>query len=147
MPICCQAASLRYYKYMPHVKCPNILWVEPDLQLSVLYQRAAKAGGLKTQIAHSADDALAQIEKCKPHLILLEVQLAGHNGIELLQEIKSYPDWQNIPVIFVTVVPGAELGLTKQIMNQLVIRGYFYKPTLKLPLLLNAIYAELEVSA
>jgi CheY-like chemotaxis protein len=38
----------------------------------------------------------------RPHLILLDLNLPGIRGTELLQEIKSHPELRRIPVIVLT---------------------------------------------
>jgi CheY-like chemotaxis protein len=43
-----------------------------------------------------------------PHLILMDIQLPGVDGFELIRQLKAHPQWQTVPVIAVTAMamPG-----------------------------------------
>jgi signal transduction histidine kinase len=83
-------------------------------------------------VAKEGKDALRKIGFAKPDLILLDVMMPGMNGFEVCQVLKSQPDTQNIPVIFMTAladtvdkVRGLELGaadyITKPIQHEEVL--------------------------
>ena len=42
-----------------------------------------------------------------PHLILMDIQLPGVDGFELIRQLKAHPLWQNVPVIAVTAMAMA----------------------------------------
>ena len=42
------------------------------------------------------------LEKIKPDLILLDVEMPEVNGFDVLAEMKAHPEWKAIPVIFLT---------------------------------------------
>jgi diguanylate cyclase (GGDEF)-like protein/PAS domain S-box-containing protein len=52
--------------------------------------------------AGCADEALEQLEKVTPDLILLDYMLPDMDGVLLLRIIRSSPRWQYVPVIFLT---------------------------------------------
>lgn len=52
--------------------------------------------------AKTAQQAVFLADEHKPDVVVLEPQMARHNGIEFLYEFKSYPEWQRIPVILLT---------------------------------------------
>lgn len=58
--------------------------------------------------ARSGYEALEGVEKHKPALILLDIQLPDINGIELCKILKKNPITESIPIIFVTSL--AEIG-------------------------------------
>jgi len=103
--------------------------------------------GITSEWQSSAQDAIDSIDKSKPKLIILELQLHVHNGIEFLHELRSYPDWQMIPIILLTLVPEHELGLSEDSKKQLNIVGYHYKPHTSLEQLVEFVNEELKRSA
>jgi len=48
------------------------------------------------------------IERIKPDLILLDIEMPEMNGFEVMERLKSSDDYKNIPVIFLTSVRSAE---------------------------------------
>jgi len=117
----------------------DVLIVEPDALLAETYAKALLKAGLRSRVAHSAQDAVNEVDKKLPKLVLLEVQLAAHNGIEFLYELRSHADWRHVQVVILSLVPQAELGLTPEIMEQLGIAAYFYKPQAKLAVLTSTV--------
>jgi hypothetical protein len=50
-----------------------------------------------------------------------------------LYELRSYPDWQALPVVIVTNVPAGEFqGSWQFLKNELGVLSYHYKPLLSL---------------
>jgi DNA-binding response OmpR family regulator len=124
-----QAINWRYYRFMTATTLPHsVLLVEPDKLLATSYRKALGREGIAADWQQTAQGAINSIDRVKPQLILLEVQLHGHNGIEFLHELRSYTDWQKIPIVLFTLVPEHELGLTAEAKEQLSIVDYKYKP-------------------
>lgn len=117
----------------------NILLLEPDKKLGGTYKRALEKAGHKVQWAAHAQDAVHLADKVRPGLVILELQLAGHNGIEFLHEFRSYPEWQGIGVILLTLVPPQSLQISQEIMDSFGIVGALYKPATTLKQLISVI--------
>lgn len=73
---------------------------------------------------NSGTRALKYLHQEKPDLILLDIQMAGKNGIETLREIRSMIGLSDIPVIMLTgmenresVVESARLGICDYILK------------------------------
>ena len=88
----------------------NVLVVEPDELLAKTYRRILTDSGYYVRSSTNAQDAIIDIDSTKPDVILVEIQLRLHNGIELLNEIRSYPDLSEIPIIVLTYVPEASFS-------------------------------------
>jgi CheY-like chemotaxis protein len=52
--------------------------------------------------APTAEDALGLLARRRPDLILLDLQLPGMDGLELVRRLKADPDRKDIPVIAVS---------------------------------------------
>lgn len=117
----------------------KILLIEPDRQLADIYLDAIKRHGYAASRASGAQSAVTQTDLELPDAIVLELALATHNGIEFLYELRSYPEWQNIPIIILSQVPpppNFTMQMNKQRLN---IVKYLYKPATSLKILLENI--------
>ncbi len=110
----------------------HILIIEPDKQLGRTYQACLKREGHQVDWVAHAQDAVHVADEKQPDVVILELQLSRHNGIEFLYEFRSYPEWQNVPVILLTLVPPAALSITAAMMERLGIVGCLYKPATSL---------------
>lgn len=116
-----------------------VLLVEPDKLLGDTYKKALKRNGLKVELVSSAQSAIHFLDSHTPMVIVLEIQLAKHNGVEFLYELRSHQDWRDIPVIVNSMVPDNILGLTDGVQKQLGIDKVLYKPKTTLTELLELI--------
>lgn len=123
---------------------PSILIVEPDHILASSYCNFLAKFGYLVQVADSAQGAIEAIDKNPPNLIILELQLRLHNGIELLNELQSYGDLKNIPVVVLSFIPERLVFTQAFMMKQYRVARYFYKPTTSLSDLKSALEEILE---
>lgn len=107
----------------------NILLVEPNNILGKAYLQSLEQAGHEVLWCTSGQMGLLAADNEAPDVVVLELQLPGHNGIEFLYEFRSYRDWQAIPIVVHTFVPEA---LSPQQRSQLNIISYLYKPATKL---------------
>jgi putative two-component system response regulator len=56
--------------------------------------------------APSGERALSFLEKSTPGLILLDVEMPGMSGYDVIEKLKQDERWQDIPVIFLTAQEG-----------------------------------------
>jgi len=126
----------------------KILLVEPDRLLADTYKKALAKDGHTVKTAATAQAAITTADDKQPDLVILEVQLVEHSGIEFLYEFRSYPEWQDIPVLIHSNVPPAEFNDSQQILkNQLGVDYYLYKPRTTLQELLYSVREQLSVPA
>ena len=126
----------------------QILLIEPDRLLAESYVQALLHAGHEVQATGGAQAAIMSADAIPPDLVVLELQLVEHSGIEFLYEFRSYPEWQDVPVIIQTHVPQAEFADNWQLLQQeLGVQGYLYKPRTSLGQLLVAVDEHLPVAA
>jgi signal transduction histidine kinase len=86
----------------PHPDFILIVDDNPD-NLSVLSQ-TLKGAGYAIRVAVDGEDALDQIERAVPVLILLDVMMPGIDGFETCRRIKKNAKTQAVPIIFMTAL-------------------------------------------
>ena len=76
-----------------------------------------KAEGHQISVALNGAQALQVMRKVRPDLVLLDVLMPEMDGYEACARIRAVPEWQDIPVIFLTgkteaadIVRGFEVG-------------------------------------
>ena len=125
-----------------------ILLVEPDKILAQIYAVALGGTDHRVTICAGAQAAITAADRAAPDIVVLELQLVEHSGIEFLYEFRSYPEWQTIPVLIHSQVPPAEFAASRQLLEEeLGVRDYLYKPRTSLSELLAAVRGQLPVPA
>lgn len=81
----------------------KVLLIEPDAFLAEALMALISARGHEVFWKKTAQSALDSLEDSVPEAIILELQLGLHNGIEFIYELRSYSEWQNIPIIVHTI--------------------------------------------
>lgn len=117
----------------------KILLVEPDILLAKTYGQALLRDGHDARWCTTADQAILAADDMTPDLIVLEPQLAAHGGVEFLYEFRSYPEWDLIPVYLFSRLPVADFALSKEMMSNLGVHGYWLKTRMSLTLFLRAV--------
>ena len=113
----------------------SILLIEPDSILGDIYKKTLTQAGHMVILSKGAQAAVQAADKVLPDIVILELQLSGHSGVEFLYEFRSYPEWQKIPVILHTLVPEESVTLPPQ----LGVSGHLYKPATSLKQLVRAV--------
>lgn len=86
---------------------PDIFYVEDDTDFAFIMEHAIQEvnDGLNVKIIENGKDALDALReltdaKVRPKLILLDMNLPGLSGLDLLKRIKEIPFLKYVPVIF-----------------------------------------------
>jgi DNA-binding response OmpR family regulator len=106
----------------------NIILLEPDKLLGEIYTAALTAAGHSIRPVVSAQAAVHRADTDMPDLVISELQLPRHNGVEFLYEFRSYAEWLHIPVIVQTFVPPHELQRAAILSRELGVVRTLYKP-------------------
>ena len=76
-----------------------------DEAINIRLLREALKEDYRLLVATNGEKALRQLEVHDDiNLVLLDVNMPGISGIQVLDIIKKNPEWQNIPIIFVTAM-------------------------------------------
>ncbi|MGL5034212.1 MAG: response regulator [Microcystaceae cyanobacterium] len=83
-----------------------IILVVDDLPQNVhLLLEILELAGYNSTFAQSGKEALLRLEKVKVDLILLDLMMPVMDGVELCSRIKENPEYEAIPIIFITAYP------------------------------------------
>ncbi len=80
----------------------NILLVDDDPLVIRMYQNKLTKDGYAVKIASNGEEALIQVMKERPDLILLDIMMPKMNGVETLKALKGEEKTKGIPVIILT---------------------------------------------
>ena len=116
----------------------RILLVEPDQYLAVIYSSALQHNGHIVSIARTVAQSVNLLDAEKFDLMIIELKIAQHNGIELLYEMRSYVDWNKIRIIIHSSVPEQKM-MTSKTIDQLDVDKYLFKPRTSLSELCNSV--------
>lgn len=75
----------------------KILIVDDEEHIRMLYQVELEDEGYEVITAADGRDLLGLIQREQPNLVVLDIKMAGYNGLDLLQEIRNR--FYNLPVI------------------------------------------------
>jgi putative two-component system response regulator len=87
--------------------------------------KGALGGDFVIKAAINGMIALKIVEKAPPHLILLDIQMPGMDGFEVMSRLQAVENTQRIPVIFLTGESDNEI---RQRAFDMGARGFVTKP-------------------
>lgn len=81
----------------------SIILIVDDLKQNLkLLNIILESANYQTSLALSGKEALERLKVLTPDLILLDLMMPDINGLEVCRRLKTNPEYQNIPVIFLT---------------------------------------------
>ncbi len=118
----------------------NVLLIEPDHALARTYVQAMEHAGHQVTHVVAAQDAIHTADESKPDIVVLELRLAVHDGIEFLHEFRSYSEWQQIPVVVNThLEPSVVAAVREALERDFGVVACLYKPVTSLQQLLSVV--------
>jgi two-component system OmpR family response regulator len=85
---------------------PRVLVVEDEENISFLVESALQLDGIDTAKAGDGHQALTMVRSYSPHAIVLDVQMPGIDGFEVLRRLRS--DGVKTPIVFLTARDGVD---------------------------------------
>lgn len=76
-----------------------MLYVEDDARLARLTAEYLESHGLEVHVVPRGEAAVADVQKIRPDVVLLDLMLPGIDGFEVCRQIRSR---QDVPIIMVT---------------------------------------------
>lgn len=86
----------------PRLAGRTALVVDDDPVSRLMMVNALRVVGVASEIAGDATAALAAAEQRRYDLVLSDVMMEGLNGFQFVAKLRQLPDWNLVPVVFVT---------------------------------------------
>ncbi len=107
----------------------HVLLIEPNTVLAKTYTQALQHAGHTVAHVNGAQSAVDAADKQLPDVVILELQLPQHSGIEFLHEFRSYAEWQEVPVVVNTVLSPVHIARAEEpLCRDLGVVEILYKP-------------------
>lgn len=81
---------------------PVAFIVEDDRDIVALFRHVLDIAGYHTEIVLNGKEAMDRLETFQPDIVLLDLQLPGMSGIEILTRMRADDRMRNIPVVVIT---------------------------------------------
>ncbi len=94
---------------------PRILFVDDEVTMLEMLSSYFREKGYAVSTASNGQEAMALADKGGFDLTILDIRLAGENGLELLGYFKT--NFPKLPVVMFTAMPGDDL------LDQAMARG------------------------
>jgi two-component system alkaline phosphatase synthesis response regulator PhoP len=95
----------------------SVLVVEDDRDIGELLEYNLARNGYEVRVATTGEEALEEVKKRSPDLIILDLMLPGVDGIDVCRMLRADPDTAAIPILMLTardheadIVTGLEIG-------------------------------------
>jgi DNA-binding response OmpR family regulator len=82
--------------------CAAILIVEDERNIAELLKDWLDEEGFQVKVAYSGTEAKKHIKESSPDAVTLDIYLPDANGLSILQDLKSDPETNRIPVIIIS---------------------------------------------
>lgn len=103
----------------------KVLIVDDEPNIVVSLEFLMEQAGYTTAVARNGIDALAEVARFAPDLILLDVMLPGMSGFDICQTVRETSAWQHIKIVMLTA-KGRDVEVSKGLA--LGANAYITKP-------------------
>jgi len=86
----------------------RVLLADDDAFMRLLYEEVLRSCGHEPIVASDGAEAWATFEREVPPLVILDWQMPGLDGLEVLRRIRAHPDGDTTFVLLVTARDGAD---------------------------------------
>ncbi len=80
----------------------HVLFADDDPGMRAIVSINLEAEGFEVTTVEDGDEALREIERLRPDLVVLDVMMPGHDGFAVLERLKGNPETELIPVVLLT---------------------------------------------
>ena len=80
----------------------SVLVVDDEANILLSLEFLMKKAGYEVRLARDGEEALTEIGKARPDLVLLDVMMPKRNGFDVCEAIRANPEWRAVRVILLT---------------------------------------------
>ncbi len=118
-------ALLERLHYLDALRDKKVLVVDDDEELNSFMQMLLRNDGYEVLSAYNGEQALEQIEKQKPDIVLLDLMMPLVDGFDVLEKIQMNPALEEVRVIIMTAksLTKEEAGILHQRAELIIEKG------------------------
>ncbi len=94
----------------PVPKDAEILVVDDDPSIRDLLKQQLTERGFRVRLASNGTDAMTELRRKAPDLVLLDVMMPGLSGFDVAAMLRSDPDLGRLPIVILSIVEDTERG-------------------------------------
>jgi AraC-like DNA-binding protein/signal transduction histidine kinase len=146
--VCGQTLAATIAKLCPATASKSILVVESDRALCRTYTSLVERSlpGVPTTAAGSTAEAVALLQQVTPALLILDPQLSGGDGLDVVEQLRAAENTQYCPVLLLTDRPlDAALLARLAHLSPILYAGKFIFTAEELAALVSRLFAALEI--
>ncbi len=104
----------------------KILAIDDHLETLSILVTTLKSHGYRVVFSQSPFKGLELVESERPDLLLVDMNMPGMNGLEVVRKVRAIPDLSGMPIVMFTAEGDSE---NKRIGFQVGVDDYILKPT------------------
>jgi two-component system, OmpR family, phosphate regulon response regulator PhoB len=86
----------------------RVLVVDDDADINEVVREGLRSAGYDAVGALTGAEALAEVDRQCPDLVLLDQMLPDIDGVEICRRLREAPDTRRVPIMFLTAMGGSE---------------------------------------
>ncbi len=100
----------------------KILVVDDEESIHLLYREELEEEGYEVHSAMNGEEALKLFDDIKPDLVILDINMPGMDGIEVLRQIKEKKP--SVPVILSSAYPEYKQDLASWASDDYIVKSF-----------------------
>jgi CheY-like chemotaxis protein len=88
--------------------CPTVLVVDDDRLIITMVQDLLVSNGYRVVTAGNGKAGLAQAQREKPDLIILDLMMPEMDGFEVTRQLRQDPEFRHLPIIILTSIADSD---------------------------------------
>ena len=80
----------------------KILVVDDEMDIRTFISTLLESNGYKLRLAENGEQGMQKLKEDPPNLVTLDVMMPKESGIKMYRDIKTNPEYENIPVLIIS---------------------------------------------